>query len=293
MTAVHLISGALDDGARRELVYDGDLLVFKDVGPMKELCTLTDAIVREVFDAPDPVRAQFDLDPDDYDASVEEFRRRYRKHEGVKRLFLAALGRIGVDLRRTYWDRLKPRVSAHDDGRAGRRAGTIGFHRDTWGSNVYAQTNWWAPIYPITSGRSLAFYPNYWTRPLKNNSSGWDLKEVRARRRAGKPVAIVPEPEEPVDTSAEVRMVIAPGDLLCFSGAHLHASVPNASGVARFSIEGRTVDAGDEARGRGVLNTDGAAPCTPLDWFRHVSNDTPLTESTLQQMRRATGEAHR
>jgi hypothetical protein len=48
MTAVHLISGALDDGARRELVYDGDLLVFKDVGPMKELCTLTDAIVREV-----------------------------------------------------------------------------------------------------------------------------------------------------------------------------------------------------------------------------------------------------
>jgi hypothetical protein len=293
MTAVQLISGTLDDEARRGLVYDGDLLIFTDVGPMKELCALTDAVAREVFDAPDPVRAQFDLDRDDYDASVEEFRRRYRKNEGVKRMFLAALDHVGVDLTRTYWDRPKPRVSAHDDGHAGRRAATLGFHRDTWGSNVYAQANWWAPVYPITSGRTLAFYPNYWARPLKNSSSGWDLEEVRARRRVGQPVAIVPEPEEPVDTSAEVRMVISPGDLLCFSGAHLHASVPNASGVARFSIEARTVDAGDEARGRGAPNTDGAAPCTALDWFRHPSDGTPLTESTLQQIGRATDEAHR
>jgi hypothetical protein len=46
---------------------------------------------------------------------------------------------------------------------------------------------------------------------------------------------LVPEPSEPVDTASELRLVIEPGDLLCFSGAHVHAGVPNSAGVVRFS----------------------------------------------------------
>ena len=48
--------------------------------------------------------------------------------------------------------------------------------------------------------------------------------------------------------------------MLCFSGAHLHTGVPNHTGEARFSIETRTVDAGDLTAGRGAPNVDGAAP---------------------------------
>src|SRR4028119_794800 len=55
-----------------------------------------------------------------------------------------------------------------------------------------------------------------------------------------------------LDPASELRPVIEPGDLLCFSGAHLHASVPNTTGVARFSAAGRTADAGDAAAGRGA-----------------------------------------
>jgi ectoine hydroxylase-related dioxygenase (phytanoyl-CoA dioxygenase family) len=80
-----------------------------------------------------------------------------------------------------------------------------------------------------------------------------------------------------VDTASELRLVIEPGDLLCFSGAHLHASVPNSTGVARFSVEVRTVDAGDVADDRSVPNVDGEAPHVAKDWFRHVDDDTPLT----------------
>ena len=59
-------------------------------------------------------------------------------------------------------------------------------------------------------------------------------------------------------------MVVEPGDLLCFSGAHLHASVPNTSAEARVSVELRTVNRDDLEEGRGAPDLDGRAPVTPL-----------------------------
>jgi hypothetical protein len=55
--ALQVISGALEDGLRRELDYAGDLLVFKDAGSMAELCDLVDELIREAFGASDPLRA--------------------------------------------------------------------------------------------------------------------------------------------------------------------------------------------------------------------------------------------
>jgi hypothetical protein len=92
----------------------------------------------------------------------------------------------------------------------------------------------------------------------------------------------MPEPTATVDTASELRPVIEPGDLLCFSGAHLHASVPNTSGVARFSVEVRTADAGDAAGGRGAPNVDGEAPRVAAGWFRHVDAGTPRPASATE-----------
>jgi hypothetical protein len=258
------------DDDRRTAVYTGDLLVFTAVPPLIELCGLTDGLIWEAF-GDDPVRAQLRFDADQITERAAVLQRRYRRDPEVKRLFLAALAHVGVNLERTWWDRLQLRMKQY-----GSVPDRLGAHRDTWGSNIYAQTNWWAPIYPITPDRGLAFYPDYWHRPLANDSAQWDLHEIRAQRWTGAPVQLVPHPTEPVDDGSEVRVAIEPGDLLCFSGAHLHAGVPNHTGEARFSIETRTVDAGDLAAGRGAPNVDGAAPRVARDWFRRVSDDTPL-----------------
>jgi hypothetical protein len=276
-TTVRVLSGVLEDGRRRESIYGGDLLVFKKVPPMEEFCAFTDALIREVFATTEPVRAQFELDRDEYLSRVEILQKRFRKDERAGELFLAALGHIGVDLRRTFWDWLYLRVSPHGEEHSGRRTARLGFHRDTWSSNVYAQTNWWAPIYTISPGRTMAFYGEYWEKPLKNTSGEWDLEEIRTGRSSA---PVVPEPTETVDTASDLRPVIEPGDLLCFSGAHLHASVPNTTGVARFSVEVRTVDAGDAKDGRGAPNVDGEAPHVASGWFRHVDDgmSLPATE---------------
>ncbi len=273
--AVQAFAGALEDGLRREFVYRGDLLIFKDVEAMTELCSFTDELIRKSVGVSDPVRAQFELDREAYVARIGKLQKQYRKHPRVKQLFLAALESVGVELRLTCWDWLHLRVLPHGEGNADRRTARLGIHRDTWSSNIYAQTNWWAPIYPITPGRTIAFYPAYWSSPVENTSGDWDLEEIRSGRSSA---PLVPEPTEPVDTASELRPVIEPGDLLCFSGAHLHASVPNSTGVARFSVEVRTVDARDAAEdGRGAPNVDGEAPRVAKDWFRHVVDGTPLT----------------
>ena len=48
----------------------------------------------------------------------------------------------------------------------------------------------------------------------------------------------------------EVVPLPAPGDILIFSGAHLHKSIPNTSGLARYSVDFRTVDIRDLTAGR-------------------------------------------
>ena len=237
--------------------------MFKQVGPVVELARMLDERIGE------------DLD----EAAIDELQREVRGDERVKRLLAAALEDVGVDPERSYWDSVHLRIVPPVQGDAERQVGRIGFHRDTWSSNVLQQTNWWLPIRPLAAERTIAFYPTYWSRPIENNSASWDLDEIRQRRRRGErdeDIPIVPEPTEPVDTDSELRIVMEPGDLLCFSGAQLHASVPNTTAETRCSAELRTVNADDLAHGRGAPDLDGRAPLVPLEWFRSMANGRPL-----------------
>ena len=210
---------------------------------------------------------------------IDVLQRGFRRDPEMKRLFHAALEHVGVDAARTYWDSLYLRVVEPVADGAKRQVGGIGFHRDTWSSNVLAQTNWWTTLRPLSAERTIAFYPAYWSRAIANTSAEWDLDAIREQRRSGisdADIQIVPEPSEQVDTQSELRIVIEPGDFLCFSGAHLHASVPNVSGQTRCSVELRTVNADDIAHGRGAPDLDGRAPIVPLEWFRSMEDGSAL-----------------
>ena len=262
-TSVHVLSGPLADERRGALIFDGDLLVFTSVPALIDLASLGDELI------PDP--------PDEID--IGRVQEHFRRDPRVTRLVRVALEQVGTDLARTYWDPPRLRIVPPS---AEREVGTIGFHRDTWGSNLLAQTNWWLPLRPLTHERTIAFYPEYWSKPIANTSAEWDLGAIRERRRAGLPVGdlpMVPTPTTPPRTDSELRIVLEPGDLLCFSGAHLHASVPNTSAGTRVSAELRTINSDDLAHGRGAPDLDGRAPETQYRWFRSITDGTPLSAS--------------
>ena len=267
MASIRVITGPLDEEQRGDALFGGNVLIFKDVASLRRLSALAGELLRAAFGEA-PARAQFALGPEEFEARARVLVERWRRYPAAVQGFRKVLQDVGVELDGGYWDWLHLRIQPHQDFT---ETGTLGYHRDTWSSNIYAQTNWWTPILPITRERTIALYPAYWSRPLANTSATWDLERVRE-------MPIVPRPTEPVDADSELRIVIEPGDLLCFSGAHLHASVPNTSGVTRFSVELRTVTAEDIQARRGAPNVDGEAPRVAWRWFTGITSGVSLAE---------------
>src|SRR6202012_5729490 len=121
---------------------------------------------------------------------VEQFAaatRDYASSDEVKRLWRELFTAVGLDAAQTLRDRLHLRFQPHqppDQAVVRTRAtATVSFHRDSWGTNLYAQVNWWAPIYPITAGRPFAFYPALFARPVANSSAEFDLADIMRRNR--------------------------------------------------------------------------------------------------------------
>lgn len=81
------------------------------------------------------------------------------------------------------------------------------------------------------------------------------------------------------EAGSGLPVVIAPGDLLCFSAQHLHGGQPNTSAVVRFSLECRSVNLADVRQRRAAPNSDGAAPCIAWHWFKRLDDGLPLDEA--------------
>lgn len=255
-TATHVRRNALDDAARGDLIFSGGLVIFAGVAELEAFRSRVDDLVRTHLRTDDPEFAQFTLAHDEYLDAVRAAQRSVRKDEVAHRLLADAFRATGVDIDDTYWDWVHLRVNPSGDGFA---TTATGWHRDTWASSLRAQTNWWTPIYPVTEGRTIAFAPAYWSTPVANSSAGWTPRSTE----------VIPEPLEKIDPY-EQRVVIEPGDLLCFSGAQLHRTVRNDTGRARFSVEVRTLRGTDVRDGRGAAPVDDVAPQPQYGWFHHL-----------------------
>lgn len=268
-------------------IYAGEIARFGGLSPMQALVAFTRDLLEEAFLPHQPPEIHRHLS---HDRQVEEFSRLQKafvQSAEVKRLWSGVFAVLGLDPEKLARDRLHLRFQPHQAPEANlpraRSTATIAFHRDTWGSNLYAQTNWWAPIYPITAGRTFAIYPDLWTRAVPNTSASFDLEAVLARAKIAGRHAVdaddaIPHLSGAVDVGAVEPVVVEPGEVIAFSSAHAHAGVPNSTDFTRISLETRTLWIEDVAAGRGAPNVDGDAPWMAPGWFRRVSDGARLTE---------------
>ena len=199
-------------------------------------------------------------------------------------MIAAILDEVGCDPDKTYFDVPRMRVQAHD---AYLTAG-VGYqlhpHRDTWYAAPQSQVNFWLPVFPISSESTFAFFPKYFHRPVRNDSDRFDMYEwnAKARKNAAKEVGKdsrwQPTAQEALDLETEFRVVCPPGGLIMFSGAHLHATVPNTSGLTRFSVDFRTVHTDDVAEQQGAPRHDSFGRGTTLRAHLRASDLEPLPE---------------
>lgn len=282
------LSPPLDDAARGPRLFAGEILRFGGVPAAHDLAALADRRLREAFpEASHPTQAQHALDAATFLDRVTRLTAAWRTDPEVAAAFARLLAELGCDPAQTFVDDFYLRTQPSRIGRAHRRTKPLHAHRDTWGSNLMAQVNWWLPVYPLEPGRALAVWPRHWAEPIANDSADWDWEAYKAARRRAKADGRDPDAAYPslpcplaMPDMAEAEILVPEvGDVLAFSAAHLHASVPNATGMTRFSLETRTLWAGDLAAGRGAPNLDGAAPRVPLEWFRRLSDGAGLAKA--------------
>ena len=66
-----------------------------------------------------------------------------------------------------------------------------------------------------------------------------------------------------------------------FSAAQMHSSVPNTSGVTRFSIDFRTVNLSDAAEKRGAPNIDSACTGTSMRDFLRGTDLSRISDDVI------------
>ena len=288
--------------ALSEALFDGALVVFDGLRPLARLVDRARVIVAQAFETPEPSIAERHLSASSFRRRALRAREAVASDATVARCWWDTLTVIGYRREVTWLDRIRLRVvpsrddidhqllpwnnrlpgaPATGDGcsmvdELGRATGdaegsgcgalqTVPPHRDTWGSGIMAQVNWWLPLYPLADTRTMLLWPDAFRRPIANTSGEWNFDTFRNRGQRDYPLLPVARVRP---AHRGVPVLIEAGQLLGFSAAHLHAGVSDASGRTRLGVDTRSVWEPDRNAGRGAPNVDGAARAEMWRWFR-------------------------
>ena len=257
------IDPKITDDVRRQSLFDGQLVVLSPTKSTLAFCDFARGLIEEAFAPHEPQTAQFKLPVTEYAEILQKLKPQFIHHPESKKHVRNVLEDYGCDVDKTFYEVPKLRSSTSNDYLTTGIAYAWHPHRDTWTAALPAQINWWIPIYELKPDNGLTFFPQFWNKPIKNSSSGYNYYKWNKQHR-GTHVSQyiksdprpVPKATEPLDLNPEVRLVCPVGGTILFSAAHLHASVPNTSGVTRFSFDFRTVHLDDIAAKRGAPNID-------------------------------------
>lgn len=284
-----------DDATRRGRLYAGDIYVYSPTESTRALCQLADDLARDAFNPFEPVTAQHYLPVETYVEILKELKPKFIHHPECKRIIPKILAELGCSVSQTYFDVPRLRTACAGEYLTTGMAYAFKPHRDTWYSPPMSQINWWIPVYPISHQNTMAFHPQYWERPVRNNSARFDYQDWNSRGRVAAAHQSVKQDTrfqsaaiEPVSLENDLRLTCPPGGVIVFAAAHLHSTVPNTSNQTRFSIDFRTVDRRDIERDRGAPNLDSEANGTTLmDYLRATDLEHFSQDAIDREMRRA------
>ena len=252
-----------DPAAFRRALYAGDVVLAGPTTASRALVGLVrERLAAELGCAPHEVR-------DVVLPNAELFARigRLRKelylaphfHQAIRDVISAC----GLDPARVAFDPLRLRVVL-DRGHENPLAAPVYHpHRDTWYAHPPGLIAWWIPLDDLAPHETFVFYPDRFAAPVGNDSEifdydawvrdGWELKIGWQKLGAD---ARYPRAAVGIDPGRAVGFACRAADNLVFSGAQFHATLPQATGRTRFSLDFRIVDLDDHAAGLGAPNVD-------------------------------------
>lgn len=260
----------------RDAIYRGEVFIAPPLDASEHLLREVIGLLEVALgSAGDIRRAQFRMTSAELFERMTWVRTRLREPRFTAAAKDVLIG-MGVDASGTAFDVVRLRAVLDGAHMVPAAAPAYAAHRDTWYANPGSQINWWIPLFDLPAEQSFGFYPRDFDRPVANSSFsfeytewkrtvGWQNYDHAARDSetsgphggaAGRRVAVYPSTLAALDPGTAVRFSMCAGEVLIFSAAHLHQTLPNESGVTRFSVDFRTVHLGDYERRRGAPNVD-------------------------------------
>ncbi len=249
--------------AFRERVYAGDIFLDTNLRSAHELCALARHSITEAFDGEtDHLSLHKKMPVETFVDHVTRLKRNFTNGPQAKALIRDYILEIGADPQDYLFDVPRVRVVPNYDYLHAGVSYAYKPHRDTWYGNVDCQLNTWMPIYSIEPEQTMMINPAYFTRPVQNSSHAWSLTDwiknqrFKAKDNITQETRVHPVPMEAIDDSSEIRIAGNSGEILMFSGTHLHGTVANHTDRIRFSVDFRLIHLQDLIQKRGAPNVD-------------------------------------
>ena len=277
-----------DADFRRTELYAGQLFVYSPCPSAAKLCGLARELIQEAFGSIDPLKAHEQISIEECAAILAKLKPQFIHHPQSKEYIQGILSELGCDPSQTYFDVPRMRSAYPSDYLTSGIAYAFHPHRDTWYSAPFCQLNWWMPIFPVNAHNCMAIHPNYWARAIRNSSETYNYYRWNQENRASaaqhvkSDTRVQPRAQEPLELDPQIRLVCDVGGIFIFSAAHLHSTVPNTSGQARYSIDFRTVHLDDVWNRRGALNVDSACTGTTMRDYLRASDLTHLPQEAVE-----------
>ncbi|HEY4102815.1 MAG TPA: hypothetical protein VGM44_02955 [Polyangiaceae bacterium] len=280
------IDATFDDDERRQRLYAGEILSYSARGAAAAFAAFARSMIEQEFAGRDPRTAQHEMSVEQFAEHLNRLKPAFIHHPESKRHVSALLVELGCDPEKTYFDVPRLRSSTSNGYLTTGIAYAWHPHRDTWYSAPTCQINWWLPVYAIAADNAMAFHPRYFEQGVKNSSAEYNYYEWNRAHRGAHVASYtksdprpLPRATETVELEPQLRVILPVGGIMAFSGAQMHSSVPNTSGVTRYSIDFRTIHVDDARARRGAANVDSACTGTTMrDYLRatdlaHVPED--------------------
>jgi hypothetical protein len=272
----------------RQRLYRGDLVILTRLRALTEFVDYMRDELAALFAPHHPEHAHEHVDPQEMSELLREWKPRWIHAERSRELVRAIIAEAGFEPTFTYYDVPKPRTSFPVGHLTTGIAFAFPWHRDVWYSAPAQQVNWWLPVFPVRETNAMGFDLASFAASVPNTSDGFDYYENNARRfdtakSVGKEAQARPGAIDHTP-GVEVIPVPAPGQVLLFSGAQLHTSIPNTSGVARYSVDFRTVDTRDLIEGHGAPLVDADCTGTAIRDFVSIKDESALDEELVQSI---------
>lgn len=267
----------LEPQSLRRALYAGEIFLVAPTAASLALVAEVRGMLRAAL-GDDYRRAQGQLSPEDFFQRMGSLRKKLYTEPHFHQQVRAVISALGWDTENVAFDPLRLRIVAHNGHQEPRAKAVYYPHRDVWYGHPHTLITWWLPLDDLGAEETFVFYPHRFDQAVANNSEnfdyrswtrhGWDLKIGWQKRDDGLTANYVGVVGE-VDPGPALGFGCQTGQNLLFSGAHFHATLPQALGTTRFSLDFRVVHLGEHAAGLGAPNVDNRSQGSALPDYVH------------------------